>query len=457
MSSNRECAKVIIFGTGKYYQKNKYNFREDIQIVGFLDNNSSLSKLDDIPVYKPEEIHKLEFDYIFLLSVYEKEMQKQLIELNVPMYKICGMDRKEMLCKVSSANYYGKCIPDTAKKKLLVFSHALTSTGAQNVLFTTLSILKEYYEITVVSKSDGVLKERLNAIDIGVVIMSDLTRGGKELQKLVEWSDEILVNTIWLYYVIVELSDCNKRILWWLHESGAIPEIGKETFYYINGLGNVDIYVVSNVVKKVLQKECKNLNNIEVFKFGIKEYEIKESQQKEKIVFSIISAIGHIKGQDIFIEAVSRLPDYYRKQAEFWIVGRGTLPEEQLKMAEKYSCIKILGEIDNRKMNDVYAQLDVVVCCSREEAMSVVVIEGFMNRKITIVSEAAGVAEFVEDGKNGFILKYENVEQLCELIRYIIANPKEAAKVGDASREIYDSHFSMEIFKDRIKQVFNYL
>lgn len=42
--------KVVIFGTGKKFQQLKYRFREDIEIIAFLDNDPAkwYQKLDGI-------------------------------------------------------------------------------------------------------------------------------------------------------------------------------------------------------------------------------------------------------------------------------------------------------------------------------------------------------------------------------------------------------------------------
>ena len=50
--------------------------------------------------------------------------------------------------------------------------------------------------------------------------------------------------------------------------------------------------------------------------------------------------MGQGKGQDIFIDAVIKIPESIRQKAEFLIAGAGTLPEEYIKKAESISEIK---------------------------------------------------------------------------------------------------------------------
>ena len=197
-------------------------------------------------------------------------------------------------------------------------------------------------------------------------------------------------------------------------------------------------------------------NKIQLLPFGIPEYDAKvecADAVKNKVIFAIIGGMGHIKGQDIFIDAISCLPPQYLNSAEFWIVGGGTLADDLVQKASLIDSIKILGEIDNKKMPELYEKLDVVVCCSREESMSVTVIEGFMNEKTVIVSENAGVAAFIDNGNNGFVFKNEDVKGLCERIKWVIDNRDMSIIIGKESRKIYDKYFSIPVFEERILKI----
>ena len=64
--------KIVFFGAGNYYKSNKKRLSAiiGIEIVAFLDNNSSLwgKQLDGISIYSPMEVKTLEYDYIVLMS-----------------------------------------------------------------------------------------------------------------------------------------------------------------------------------------------------------------------------------------------------------------------------------------------------------------------------------------------------------------------------------------------------
>ena len=213
--------RVLIFGTGVYYERWKARIRKDLEIVAFLDNNECIqgTMLDDKPILSPQIIGDIEYDFIFLLSAYYIEMRKQLRELGVSDDSIYDVNQIEKLCECEPARYYGTISKQSRNKKILVFSHALSSSGAQNVMFIALCELKKIgYDLIVISKTDGILRERFLERNIPVIIMQDLRWDNPQLIELMNWADEILVNTLWLYYIVNEMAVYGKRIVWWVHE-----------------------------------------------------------------------------------------------------------------------------------------------------------------------------------------------------------------------------------------------
>jgi glycosyltransferase involved in cell wall biosynthesis len=87
--------------------------------------------------------------------------------------------------------------------------------------------------------------------------------------------------------------------------------------------------------------------------------------------------------------------------------------------------------------------------------MSVTVIEGFMNKKITIVTEIAGVAKFVKDGVNGFIMRSENSDDLARIMMHIMdSDSAKLGNIGLEARRTFDEFFSIETYDARLEEVF---
>lgn len=450
--------KIIIFGTGKRYQLVKDSLRKDIEIIAFLDNDAMKcgNMIDGVSVIRPEEIIHYTYDFVFLMSIYQKQMREQLILIGVPESKIIGDDQSERVCVSDSTKYFGNLTEASGSKKILIYTHALNSTGAQNVLYLATQVLqKNGYHIAVISKSDGILREKFVSMGAPVIIMGNPHKDNDDFSRLINWADIVFVNTVWLYYAVDELLEIGKRVIWWIHETVGFDNL---KYIFINNCRQSDflsIYAVSPLVKRRIMQAFGEDIEIGGLAYGLPRYEnVNKGLLNHKIkVFAIIGAIGRIKGQDVFIQAVEKMSESYREKAEFWIVGAGRLEETDLQRAALYSCIKVIGEVSNEKMPDIYSAIDCVVCCSREEAMSVVVTEGCMNEKLVIVSDAAGNADYIIDGENGLVFECGNSRQLAELMEWVIDNAEDAIRIGTRGKEIYDMYFTMERFEHNLLKI----
>lgn len=88
--------KYVIFGTGGVSERNleimnKIKILENSEVIAFLDNDRNKwgTTFLEIPVYSPEKLVDLEYDYIAIWSSYQTEIRTQLIEeLGVPEERI---------------------------------------------------------------------------------------------------------------------------------------------------------------------------------------------------------------------------------------------------------------------------------------------------------------------------------------------------------------------------------
>lgn len=457
--------KICIFGTGKLYRRYKSKLRSGVEIVYLIDNSEEKigTYIDGIKVISPNMLSDVEYDYICILSIYENEMREQLIKAGINKNRIVDSERWELF---GENNKFETFFTSESKlnKNILIFSHALTSTGAQNVQLTLIEVLlSKSYNVRVVSKYDGPLREKLLEMGVSVILMNDYRAENPKFVELVKWSDLVIVNTLWLYYVIQEIDklvtgnvveDINLK--WWIHEYGVVNRIENEEFERLLSLQYVSVYAVSDWLIRKLQKHCKKENMITNFTFGIKDYCQKDVTvvDNDIMTFTIIGYIGDLKGHDIFIDMVKRIPVEYRQKARFLIVGPGKFTDSQKKDVDNIPQISVTGEIPNEEIYKIYNESDVIISCSREDSMSVVVLEGFMNRKPAIVSDEVGVSDFITDGVEGFIVKSEDVNGFARKVMWMIDHRHECIEMGVRARDIYENTFTLDKFKERVDTIF---
>lgn len=77
--------------------------------------------------------------------------------------------------------------------------------------------------------------------------------------------------------------------------------------------------------------------------------------------------------------------------------------------------------------------------------------------KPIIGSQIGGIPELVEDGKNGFIYKFDSSDELKEKMMILFENQELVDKFSAESRKLFEKKYSSEIYYNRIKELYEEL
>lgn len=453
--------KIVVFGAGKYYE-NRKKLLEALNIIAFIDNNEYIqgTHIDGIRVYSPNELDKIKFDYILLMSKQKNDMRTQLYDMGVPDRLLL---EEENIGKV----YYGKeeiyfynnkekVVYPGENKIIPMFSHSLSNTGAPIVFwYAGLTLLKFGYSPIMIASEDGALRKEIVDSGIAVVIDECIDTTNIAIMSVLAKSQAIILNTVLWEAFLYNLEMKDKPIYWWLHEADCFYrknlEIEAKQLH-----SNVHIYAVSNIAKNAFIKN-RGVKKVEQLAYGIPDIRDKYAgYEHDTVIFACIGTIDKRKGQDIFTKAIRLLPDVKRSNAEFWIIGYNCdndVYEEIKNASNEIKKIKILNECSRQQMYDIYSRIDVVVCPSREDPLPVVITEGMLLNKVCVVSNRTGTAEYITDRKNGLICEAENPESLKEKMEWILDNKDKIETIGINARQLYENNFSIDIFEKNILKI----
>lgn len=456
--------KIFIFGTGEYYRK-YLKWAKKFEILGLIDNNpeNQGSDVDGFKVFSPDILEFSEFDRVYILSTYVNEIREQLLSTGIPEEKIFyyfQLEASEM------DNYVKKYYPEAYSgpdriytKKIILISHDLSVTGAQNCLLQASKLLVQNgYQVIVGSPYDGDLRKDFSEAGATVIIDERLRLS---TIKDIEWIRDcniILINTVQLYYLLLErLSDIS--IIWWIHEPEILYKSVVPDILCKIDQKNLRIYTVSKVAEKALKKNWNGIRTANLL-YGIPDHmnllRKRNSRPNEKMRFVTTGAISELKGHDILLQAISLLSEEEKKRAEFLLIGGTDTKfggEIMDRLHEMNLPVFVQGEKRNQDVLDILDVSDVLICPSRVETMSVAVTEGLMKELPVIVSNTCGIAEYIEDGKNGLIFQSENAVELKEKIAYCMEKRKYLGKMAKAGRETYIKNFSLDAFEERLMEI----
>lgn len=145
----------------------------------------------------------------------------------------------------------------------------------------------------------------------------------------------------------------------------------------------------------------------------------------QKHVFTV-SRLDAPKRIDLIVRAYAHV----QSDLPLYIAGTGPQLSQLQELASGDPRIHFLGYVSDHEAAQYYADSLVVPYMTMQEDYGLVTLEAMMHRKPVITAvDAGGPMEFVEDGKNGFVVD-PNPQALAQAIDALAADPARAARMG---------------------------
>jgi glycosyltransferase involved in cell wall biosynthesis len=165
-------------------------------------------------------------------------------------------------------------------------------------------------------------------------------------------------------------------------------------------------------------------------------------------VILMVARLDPMKGQDALIKAIPQvLRDF--SEVKVVVVGNGSfsgskqglgLSKSRRWLMELEDLVKSLhiednvvfaGYLPQRLLNAAYAACNMTILPSRQEGFGLVVVESWLFRKPTLVSTKAGIAELINEGKNGLLIDPSDSIGIAEKISTVLSDSKLAHELGE--------------------------
>lgn len=454
--------KIIVFGTGiTYYQYQ--NVLKKHEIVMFIDNNKEKQGtwLDKRRIREVDKILDTSFDFVVIVAEQWQKMRKQLLALGVKQEKIIYYEELGKLEEEEEIVSYGEKPSQEEDKSIIIFTNRLENSGAELAVFVMAKMMKKLgYDVCIAACYNGSLRDDIVKSGIRVAISLKYGYWNNSVLELVKNYHAVLVNTLIRYELVYRLQNLNKRIIWWLHEpENVYKQVEVEVINRIDS-EKVEIYAVSEYAKKVFKKHILD-KKIDIFMLSIEDRrkEVKEKREEDKkITFAVVARICELKNQRLVLEAMKLMDEMeYRKINVLFIGGGANLSYENmlLKETKEMKNVRFLGEMTQDDINEMYnnSKIDVLICPSLEETLSISTVEALMHGKPVIVSDNTGIASHITNYKEGFVVKNNNAVDLKEKIQWFLRNTDRLEQMGKAAREKYEEDFSIDKLTDSVMKL----
>ncbi|MFN4234177.1 MAG: glycosyltransferase family 4 protein [Bacteroidia bacterium] len=214
------------------------------------------------------------------------------------------------------------------------------------------------------------------------------------------------------------------------------------------------IFAQNSFIEKGFKKEKLLLNNYGV---DLKDfYPIEEntsSIDKNELIVGYAGYLSARKNINGLIESLEELNiDGYN--IKLYLIGSIDKSSFNQKTLTK-NFIKYFEKVPQKELIQFYQQIDVFVQNSVEEGLSMVILQAMACGKPIIATENSGAADFIENGKEGFIIPIMNNFILKEKIKYFYENKSVIKQFGDSSILRVKKGFTWEDYGSRAIKIYN--
>lgn len=186
--------------------------------------------------------------------------------------------------------------------------------------------------------------------------------------------------------------------------------------------------------------------------------DLKNNNNKETLTLLIIGKVIEFKGQKEAISAVNELLNR-NVDVELLVLGEGGgTYSEELKtfVADNNIADKVNFIPFTNNPVTYYQQSDIVLVCSRCEALGRITIEAMKMGLPIVASNRGGNLELIRDGFNGYLYEYGNPNDLADKV-LLLNNEEVRRKMGMNGKEWAEENFNEEKFSKQFNNLLNSL
>ena len=287
--------------------------------------------------------------------------------------------------------------------------------------------------------------------DYSSVLFTELERRAPHIRRILDVSAANVLYMRQIYEKDMELQPdfaCmlrNERKIVW--DPNTIERTKRE-------LRSAQLFLVpSEFVAKSLIFSGVSPNQIHVCPYGVDIEKFSPSYEQKSAVAQplrciYVGGVKELKGISYLLQAFADIPP---ETAELTVVGSvdRAAPEVQPYLGR----VKFTGPVLHSEMPDLLRAADVFVFPSLGEGQALSVLEAAACGLALVVSEHAGYADRLTDGKEGFVIPIQNAEGIREKIQWLACHREALQGMRKAARA-FAEEYSWQRYGMRIIDVF---
>jgi glycosyltransferase involved in cell wall biosynthesis len=174
----------------------------------------------------------------------------------------------------------------------------------------------------------------------------------------------------------------------------------------------------------------------------------------DKKVLLFIGRISKVKGFDSLLKSFTVVKG---KNKNVILIINGQIESKNFNLKSISNNDSIIYVPPRKDSYYLYSIADIIILPSRIDPFPFVMIEAGAFKKPFTGGNTGGIAEFIEDGKNGLLIDPENPEQLAEKIIYLLNNPDMGKVLGENLYEKVNHLCEYNNYFNEVEKIYNSL
>jgi len=137
------------------------------------------------------------------------------------------------------------------------------------------------------------------------------------------------------------------------------------------------------------------------------------------------------------------------------MVGSSTPEYERYRRRlspEDRAAIRPLGILSDRDKHAVLSRAKFLMLPSRSDSFGIVLLEAWSHSKPVIAARAGGIPSVVDDGDNGLLVSFGDVEGLAMAVDRLLSDPLFAERLGKKGQDKVDTNYNWGVVVGRVLQ-----
>ncbi|KAF5041508.1 GDP-mannose-dependent alpha-(1-6)-phosphatidylinositol monomannoside mannosyltransferase [anaerobic digester metagenome] len=169
-----------------------------------------------------------------------------------------------------------------------------------------------------------------------------------------------------------------------------------------------------------------------------------------------VGGIEERKGLETLVHAVQLLTEEI-PEVEVHIVGgvRKVLYHQKIQRLVRdlllENNVRFLSRLSDEELMREYAEASIFILPSKEESQGIVLVEAMATGTPVIATNAGGMPDVVEDGRNGFLVDCGDCRMMAEKLGILLTDEKMRKAFGCAGREMATEYLPEKIAKQHLQ------